>query len=112
MKPRHSWSAGEPRRTPVGTPLDGLREESYCSFDMGGGDDGNLAECLCAAVSKLKAYRTFLRQMSEARADLSFYVFWYPNGDTGAVFDTRLLADLTDLGITLGINVYDDRKTG
>lgn len=40
------------------------------------------------------------------------YAFWHPNGDTGEVFRTDLLRRMADLGIELGINVFDDRPPG
>lgn len=39
-----------------------------------------------------------------------FYVFWYPTGDTGEMFGTELLLDMAEMGVELGINVYEDRS--
>ena len=111
LEASYSWAAGDPRKTPNGTPLKGVRRENYCSFDITDGDDGELAACLRAALDYLKPQRDFLRQMSINGGSLMFYVFWYPNGDTGEVFSTSLLQDMSDLGIELGINVYDDRPS-
>ncbi len=109
MTPKFCWTAGEPRKTPKGTALEGIRQESYCTLDIGSGDDGELAKCLSSAVDSLKPRSKFLRQMRATGGSLMFYVFWYPNGDTGEVFETPLLRDMANLGIGLGINVYDDR---
>jgi hypothetical protein len=111
MTPKFCWTAGEPRKTPEGTPLEGVREESYCTFDVGSGDDGELARCLTAAVSKLTAAAAFLRHVRETGGSLMFYVFWYPNGDTGEVFGADLLRNMAEMGIEMGINVYDDRPS-
>jgi hypothetical protein len=112
MEPEFSWKAGEPRKTPKGTPLEGSRKESYCTFEIGRGDDGELAKCLSTAVDNFQAQSEFLREIRAAGGSLMFYAFWYPNGDTGEVFATDLLRKMADIGIDLGINVYDDRAVG
>lgn len=112
MTPKFCWTAGEPRKTPKGTPLDGVREESYCTFDIGSGDDGELARCLSTALLKLTPAAEFLRHVRDAGGSPMFYVFWYPNGDTGEVFGTELLRNMAEMGIELGINVFDDRPSG
>lgn len=101
-----SWAVGEPRKTPKGTPIGGIREESYCAFDIGSSDDGSLAECLQTAVARLKRAGDFLREIRSTGGSLMFYVSWYTSGDTGEVFETALLRDMADLGIELGINAY------
>jgi hypothetical protein len=109
MTARYSWMVGEQRKTPKGTPLDGAYRESYCSFDIGGAGDGELAGCLSQAVEKLKNHHEFLRKLRSSGGSAMFYAFWYPNGDTGEVFKTDLLLAMAHLGIGLGINVYEDR---
>ena len=106
---KYRWKAGTPRRTPKGTPLEGTYGDSRCSFEVGSGDDGELARCLRAAIERLEKYADFLKQMRKDGGDIQFYVFWYPNGDTGEVFGVDLLSRMAELGIDLGLNVYDDR---
>lgn len=110
MSPKCSWAAGEPRRTPKGTRLDGVHEESYCSFDIGKGGDGELAACLMWAVDQLKVHHQFLEELRSVGGSARFLAFWYPNGDTGEAFKTDLLLAMAHLGIELDINVYDDRN--
>ena len=103
-----SWSVGEQRRTPKGAPLLGVREESYCSFQLRrDGRDGELARCLSEAVDALERSKGFLDDLRSTGGSVEFYCFWYPNGDTGEVFDPRLLRRMADLNIGLGINVLD-----
>jgi Domain of unknown function (DUF4279) len=101
-----SWAAGEPRKTPKGTLLGGVREESYCAFNIGSSDDGALSECLQTAVARLKREGDFLREIRATGGSLMFYVSRYTSGDTGEVFETGLLKDMAELGIELGINAY------
>ena len=111
LEASHSWAAGQPRQTPNGTALSGVRSESYCKFEIASGTDGELASCLRNVLNHLKSRGEYLRSIRSSGGLLLFYIFWYPNGDTGEVFPTSLLQDMVDLGIELGINVYDDRPS-
>jgi hypothetical protein len=55
--------------------------------------------------------REFIRNLCTTGGSAAFYVFWYPNGDTGEVFEAPLLLALGEVGIALMLNVYDDRET-
>lgn len=105
------WTAGEPRATPVGRELGGVRSESYCSLEIAHGDDGELTACLSRAVELIQANEKRWNEFRRTGGRLNFYVFWYPNGDTGAVLNADLLGDMAALEIDLGLNVYEDRST-
>ena len=105
MEPSHSWKAGTPRVTPRGEPLGGTRRESYCSFNIAQGSDGEVAACLAATVKRLTKHRKFLNNLKATGGSVMFYVYWYPHGDTGETFNADLLAKMGRLGIDLGLNV-------
>lgn len=107
--PKYAWMAGSPRTTPNGRILEGVNAETYCTFAIGEGSDGELARCLAQAVAGLEPCSAFLREIKASGGNLLFYAFWHPNGDTGEVFDAALLGKLAALAIDLGVNVYDDR---
>ena len=109
MEPRHSWTVGETRRTPKGRPLRGIRTDSYCSFEMGSGKDGQLANCLKQAICQLEPKTAFLQEITATGGTLSFNAFWYPNGDTGETFSLELIQAMAAMGVSLDLNVYDDR---
>ncbi|MDF2638242.1 MAG: hypothetical protein K0R64_1226 [Novosphingobium lindaniclasticum] len=88
--------------TPNGTRLDGKYRESYCFFQLGGSDDGELANFLAAALQKLESQAAFINHLRGSGGKVSFFVSWTP-GDRGEVFDVQLLADMARLGIDLGI---------
>jgi hypothetical protein len=106
------WTAGEQRVTPIGRQLGGARPESYCSFQIAKRDDGRIPTCLSNALDVLATHRDHLDEICRTGGSLNFYVFWYPNGDTGAVFNADLLERMAALKIDLGLNVYDDRSAG
>lgn len=89
-----SCRAGDARVTPRGRRLGGRRTNTYCCLKIASGDDGQLAQSLVAASAKLMRHELFLHRLRETAATMYFYVFWYPNGDTGEVFPTSLLLEL------------------
>ena len=105
------WTAGESRTTPVGRELGGVRSESYCSLKIAHGDDGELTACLSQAVHVIQANGKHWDECRRTGGRLSFYVFWYPNGDTGAVLDAGLLREMAALEIDLHLNVYERQST-
>lgn len=105
------WTAGEPRVTPTGRPLGGVRKESYCSFRVARRDDGELARSISEIMDVLEAQRSHLEEITRTGGRLNVYALWYPCGDTGETFSADLLGRLASLNVDLGINVYDDRRS-
>jgi len=105
-----SWTVGDERTTPKGVRIGGTRSQSYCTFRVEKGDDGELAACLSRTTDALAVHREHLAELRRSGGRLSFYVYWYPNGDTGEVFSAELMAKMASLGIDFGLNVYDDRS--
>jgi hypothetical protein len=111
IAPVWSWQVGEARRTQKGSPLTGVYRDSYRTFDLGGGEDGEVAKHILSDLEGLTPKREFIRNVSATGGSAAFYVFWYPNGDMGEVFEAPLLSALGEAGIALMLNVYDDRET-
>ncbi len=103
----YCWDAGEQRKTPKGALLGGTRRESYCSFDVGEGEDGNLAQCLNVELDEIEKCAPFLNGFRSTGGKLEFFCFWHSDGDTGEIFEPQLLARMAALEIALGINVLD-----
>ena len=105
--PRFSWSVGDARVTPKGTALGGLRSESYCSFDLTKGCDGEIAKTIRVNL-KILIHRTdHILPIRSTGGKISFYILWHANGDTGEVLDLDLLSDMVNLGIEFDLNVLD-----
>jgi hypothetical protein len=97
-----SWSVGESRHTPVGTPLPGAYRETYCAFDIAQGEDGELARCLSAAVADLQDATSLFHELRASGGRANFYVSW-TTGERGEIFSTDLLSSIAELGVDLGI---------
>lgn len=101
--------AGQPRKTPNGIKTGGVYKQSYVCTHSVDGTDGRIAETISEWLDRLEPAYEFLQEFRRTGGTVNFNIFWYPNGDTGAVFDACLLDRIIKLGLDLGINVYDDR---
>jgi hypothetical protein len=102
----HSWAVGEPRQTPSGRALEGAYRETYCVFEIGRGDDGELAALLGRAAAELEGAKSLFRDLRATGGSINFYVYWTVGG-RGEVFDVALLSSIARLGIDLGIEPYN-----
>jgi hypothetical protein len=99
---KRSWKVAEPRITPRCTSLAGHYDATYCAFDLGSGDDGELAERLRVVVAALFPTQEYLLRLRATGGSLNLFITWTV-GERGEMFDCSLLSDLASLGIDLGI---------
>lgn len=97
-----SWAAGERRSTPTGRLLPGAYTESHCAFDIGEGNDGELASLLRRTLDRIEPSAAFISELRKTGGEFHFFITWTP-GERGDVFDANLLNDMARLGIDLGI---------
>lgn len=109
MTPSHSWAKGDQRWAPNGRLLNGEREESYAYFPMGSGEDGELAKAMDRTIGVLEKHAQFFNKFGVTGGAAMLYVYWYPNGDTGEVFNIELLRRMSELGVEFGLNVYESQ---
>lgn len=100
-----TWKVGDRRSAPNGAELPGHYRETYCLFRLGDGSDGESAKCLGDAVKILRPKGQYLDWLRETGGRLNFYVGWTV-GERGEVFDARLLSEIAQLGIDLGIEPF------
>ena len=105
LKPKTSWTAGEQRLSPRGTPL-GIAEASYCNFELKVAGDVGLAEALATHVERIAKHATFLSELVATGGRVEFYVGWFIEKHAGELLDDELLRHLADLRINLAIEVY------
>ena len=106
LKPRHIWKKGDERRTPKGANIGGVRENSYCTIDIGPASRQPLAKQIEAALEPLKSHRAMLRRLTSTGGRVSFYVGWFCDHDTGETLSSPLLEAMTALRIGLELNIY------
>lgn len=106
LTPRHCWNVGEPRATPKGTLLGGIRDRSYCSFPMGEGEDGRVASCVADALEALAPHDDYLSELRKTGGTFDFFIYWEADRSAGEAFPPDLLLKLGQLGIELQLDIY------
>lgn len=100
------WKAGNARKTPIGKPLEGVYESSYCTFRLQHAEGIGLTDFLKIKNSELFPNIDFLQSIRSSGGDLEYFVGWFANADSGEVFDLELMNQLVELGISLSVCVY------
>lgn len=106
LNPTHIWKKGEERKTPKGNKIGGIRDNSYCSIDLGQSSRVSLPKQIEAALDLLEPHRAVLRNLSTGGGTISFYVGWFCDEDTADALDVLILKRMAHLRIALELNVY------
>jgi hypothetical protein len=108
LTPEHVWRAGEPRTTPKGMRLNGVRDESYWTarLDEGQGPGCDLTAAIAAQIDRVAPHHALFRRLPADGGHVEFFVGWFIDGMAGGSFDANLLARLGELGIDLSRSVY------
>lgn len=112
LKPSNAWKLGEPRRTPTGKPLNNNRNSFWTArliqkrFATTPGR--SLQSALTVEIRRLKKHGALLRRIQKhgGRAELFIGIFGENSFNFGAELDTKLLTDLSKLGLSLGLDIY------
>jgi len=107
IEPKRAWKAGEPRRTPAGTPLKGFNRETYWVADIAAGRwPLELNEAIHESLRRLVRHRSFLHQVRAEGGTVEFFVGWFFENQSGDVLSHQCLALAGDLGVDLSLDVY------
>ena len=110
LQPQTSWRAGDPRQTPKGTSLQGVRTEGYWStdpFSYGWRDstDDQIEDALAELVKFLEPHREFLHSISQGGM-IRIWVSSHSNRNFALELPPSLLAQLASIGATFVHDVY------
>jgi hypothetical protein len=106
FEPTHIWKKGDERRTPKGNKIGGLRENSYCSIELGPTSREPLPKQIESALARLQSHRTLLRRLSSTGGTISFYVGWFCDEDAGETLSAQILESMARYRIALELNIY------
>lgn len=112
LQPVRIWKVGDERQTPKGTRIGGMREDSRCSFEFGQPEEP-LLDKISSALAFLKPHREILQEMSSSGGQISFYIGWFLERDTGEVFNGMIWQAMAEMRIDLDLAMYiPDRAEG
>ena len=109
IEPHRFWRVGERRKTPKGTPLDGVYTQSYWTAQIisGSSVERDLRLAIGDALDYLEARKDFFQDFASNGGRPEFFVGWFfDDGNSGDVFDHALLTRLADFRIDLSLDVY------
>lgn len=110
LEPQIAWRAGDSRKTPKGTLLEGVRTEGYWSadpFSYGWREstDAQIEDALQELVAYLEPHRDFLMGISQGGA-VRVWVSSHSNRNFALELSPSMLSRLASLGATLVHDVY------
>lgn len=107
IAPKRCWKAGEPRRTPAGTPLAGTNRDSYWTASLAAGRwPLKLDEAICDVLKTLVRHRSFLHRVRSEGGKVELFVGWFFESQSGDSLTHQCLALAGDLQIDLSFDVY------
>ena len=110
LKPHVAWRAGDPRKTPKGTLLQGTRTEGYWSSDpfsygWRASTDDQVEDALEELLKVLEPHRDFLSGISQEGA-VRIWVGTHSDRNFALELPPKMLSRLASLGITFVHDVY------
>lgn len=107
LEPSRQWIAGEPRTTPRGNPLGGLRCESYWTAPLNISSSNRLVGALADIAQWLEAHETFMVNHAGSGGTAELFIgFFLERSSTGFSLDPELLAKYSRLGVALDFDMY------
>ena len=111
MQPSHFSEAGQPRKTPKGTLLEGVYRESYFSadpFDRGeySSTDDLAEDALAEVLQVLEPHKAFIQKLRGEGARILVQVSSFSGRNYAFEFSPELLGRYAALGVSLAHDVY------
>jgi hypothetical protein len=115
MRPRVSWRVGEPCVSLGGTPLPGLRSDTYWSKNVTPGGvkvpRGSVAEVsLTTLMKRLRRHARFLRTLLRTGGRVEVWLSCYGTQNYSFIIPPTLIASLNALGCQFIVDVYPYRQ--
>jgi hypothetical protein len=111
MRPKIAWRVGEPRLTPRGEPLPGVRSETYWSKALTPRwvkvPHGTQAEAkVIALMKRLRGQTTFLGRLRRTGGRIEIWLSSYSTHNYSFVLPAALIASISKLGCVFIVDVY------
>lgn len=110
LEPRHSWKAGEQRRSPAGKPLGGTYRESCWMGVLAqnpghSSDNVNIETALLQTLAQLRRSRQFLAQLKGEGGEAEIHMSIFGHDNFRLELSAEALAHLGRLGLAIAIDV-------
>jgi hypothetical protein len=105
---RRKWQTGDPRQTPKGDALEGVRTSSYAYVEVELPARGDVAEALGLILDRLERAKAEAQEFANDGGRVELFVQWHFDGNSGGTFDWQLLQRLSDHRIDLSLDIYPE----
>ena len=99
------WTAGDERVAPNGRPIGGLRDETYCAFEVPEADDLTLNAAIIALGNRLENRSAALAELTQQGANIELYATANET-KRGEMIEAATIAALARLRAGLAIDWY------
>lgn len=106
LQPVISYSAGEQRKTPKGTLLEGVKKKSYCCFDLLPKQAGDVADGIESLLLRLGPHASYFLRLTQEGGRAELFVGFFPEETGGFTLSTVRMANLVRLSLELSVEVY------
>jgi hypothetical protein len=106
IEPKHSWKAGEPRKTPTGASLTGSNRDTFWTAEIIVGRwPTNINDAIHDILRKLVRHRPFLHRVRAEGGTAELFIGWFFANQSGDVLTHQCLTLAGDLQIDLSFDV-------
>lgn len=106
-QPYNSWSSGETRMTPAGTPLPGTRLDTMCAF-RSEHESAEVTPVVVQTVEHLLSRRSFIQDLLDSGGTLALNVGLNGQLNSNLNLTAETLRTIADLGMTLSVECFPD----
>jgi hypothetical protein len=107
LEPNRVWKAGDCRKTPKNTPLEGINSQSYwcarIAHDREKSETCPLEDKIAEWNAKLRLHQTELDTLLNNGGKIEYFIWIYCENNLGFELSHNLLKEIAGLGISLGI---------
>lgn len=110
-RPTRAWKVGDPRKTPIGTPLPGSYRETYWYRTLTGGALSSkrtrLEDYLDQLRSRLRPHAPFFRRVRSGGGNAELFIGIFGRRNYGYELSAPLLYEFGRIGLSLSFDIYD-----
>jgi hypothetical protein len=109
LRPEFSYTAGDPRVSPDGRALGGVRKQTYWTQTFPCIDD-SLEESLLELMRFLEKHSAFVARVAEGNGAVDVFVGWFESGNSGFEFSRDLINRLAAMRVGVAFDIYAQSK--
>jgi len=107
---KYGWTAGDPRLSPKGNPIGGLRKSSYWTSELTSGtiisDPVEVEQALSGFIDDLAPLSVFFNGVHADNGKVELFVGLFSEGNIVVDLDSSLMGKLAQAGLSICLDYY------